>query len=117
MVAEPDVRAWGRWLDEHNRDRVLARTETEGGVVSTVFLGLDHNFNRVGPPILWETLILSGPHGGYMQRYSTDYAARAGHANVVRHLEAGDFVPYTDEGPEVIRIARRVAAERWGAPG
>ncbi len=37
------------------------------GKVSTVFLGLDHNFGD-GPPILWETLVFGGPMNGQQTR-------------------------------------------------
>lgn len=29
--------------------------------ISTVFLGIDHNYSNAGPPVLWETMIFGGP--------------------------------------------------------
>lgn len=113
-VPEPDPRKWGRWLEEHGEDRVLARSDVAGTVVSTVFLGLDHQYAH-GPPILWETLIVAGKHRGYMQRYTTEYAALNGHSHIVRRLKSGDFAPYEDDFTEVVRLARKLAAEKWGA--
>ena len=114
---EGDVRAWGRWMRLHHERRVLARAAVEDEVVSTVFLGLDHSYHG-GPPILWETMILEGPHRGYLLRYSTRYAALKGHQRVVDRLAAGAFDPYADdEGVEVMRLAKRAAAARWGSPG
>lgn len=113
VVPEPDPRKWGRWLEEHADERVLARSDVEGTVVSTVFLALDHQYTH-GPPILWETMIVEGQHRGYVLRYTTEYAALTGHSHVVRTLKEGTFEPYEDDFAEVIRAARKIAAERWG---
>lgn len=59
-VAEPDLLAWAKWFGDHNAERVVARTEIGASRVSTVFLGLDHNFARRGAPILWETMVFGG---------------------------------------------------------
>ena len=91
-VIEPcnDWREWGRWFESSHwvpflqGGRVMAKTYTAGGVeVSTVFLGLDHGF-RVGPSILFETMVLGGPHDGYQRRCSTLAEAQAMHTEAVR---------------------------------
>jgi len=82
---EPDLEQWGRWFERASKDRtrIVAQDRDErGGVdvlVSTVFLGLDHNFEAVGPPVLWETMILGGPHDQYQRRYTSRAAALEGH--------------------------------------
>jgi hypothetical protein len=48
-------------------------------VVSTTFLGLDHNWRRSGPPLLFETMIFNGPLHDHQQRYATWEEAEAGH--------------------------------------
>lgn len=51
-----DLMTWARWIEK--ADRKLARDEPAPDiVVSTVFLGVDHDWGD-GPPILWETMIL-----------------------------------------------------------
>ena len=53
--------------------------------VSTVWLGLDHGFGMGGPPLIFETMIF-GDHGVSdhgQWRYSTEQAARQGHAEAV----------------------------------
>ncbi len=50
--------------------RFVAKSEINGSTVSTVFLGLDHSFGG-GPPMIFETMILSGPHADYQTRCST----------------------------------------------
>lgn len=66
----------------------LVRTEIglEGShnlIVSTVYLGLDHNFSDHGPPIIWETMIFYGDWEDYQWRYATRNAAMANHRTVV----------------------------------
>lgn len=56
-------------------------------MVSTVFLGLNHQFGA-GPPLLFETIIFGGPKNGYQRRYSTWKEAEAGHAEAVGMVRA-----------------------------
>jgi hypothetical protein len=56
-------------------------------VVSTVFLGLDHNFSMVGPPLLFETMVFGGPLNGECRRYATWVEAEAGHREVVAQAQ------------------------------
>jgi hypothetical protein len=56
--------------------------------VSTVFLGIDHNFvDPDGPPVLWETMVfgLSDP-SEICERYSSREDAIAGHNELVGGL-------------------------------
>ncbi len=86
-----DLAEWGTWFETANRK--VAETEIpDGRVVSTVFLGLDHNFGD-GPPILFETMVF--PADGsmleeYCERYTTWEEAEAGHEAVVRKLTDGE---------------------------
>jgi hypothetical protein len=61
--------------------------------VSTVWLGLNHEYMPRCPPLIFETMIFGGDHGDYCVRYSTEAAAAAGHAAVVAALEAGQAPP------------------------
>lgn len=82
---------WGRWLEEHDRERIVARdTLFDGTVVSTVFLGIDHAFSG-GPPVLWETMIFGGPHDQYKERYASRDRAIDGHGRALElaHKIAG----------------------------
>jgi len=54
-VPESDLIKWAEWF-ENVENRRVAREDVGDGYVSTVFLGLDHNFWG-GPPILFETLV------------------------------------------------------------
>ena len=80
-VEEPDLLKWALWIETADRH---VRDTMQGDVrVSTVFLGLDHNFYDDGPPILFETMVFIGDGGGEMERYSTWAEAEEGHANMV----------------------------------
>jgi len=65
----------------------IRRTKTEGGYVSTVWLGIDHNWLPTGPPLIFETMVFGGPMDTYQRRYSTYWEAVAGHDEIVT-LEA-----------------------------
>lgn len=73
---------WGRlWTDE----RHIGDTEVAEGIcVSTVWLGLDHNFFGEGPPLIFETMVFGGELDEMCWRYATEREARAGHAEAVR---------------------------------
>lgn len=67
------------------RDRRVALTDLGRlGRVSTVWLGIDHAYD--GPPLIFETLVLEGPLGGEMERYSTEEDALTGHEFMVMRL-------------------------------
>lgn len=83
-LAVEDVVVWGRWFEDFNR--VVKQDEKDGVLVSTVFLGIDHNFFQTGPPLLWETLVFRGPYDGKMDRYSSYEEAVAGHERMCREV-------------------------------
>lgn len=93
-VACPDLIEWATWMKTGNRH--LGKNEwphptnpEQRILVSTVFLGLDHNFLQDGPPVLWETMVFGGPLDGKMDRYTSRQAAEEGHARWVKRVEAG----------------------------
>ncbi len=93
----PDLMKWGAWFG-NGEGRIVAKTAAGGSMVSTVFLGLDHNFCGDGPPILWETMIFNGPHDGWQNRYASRQAAYDDHQRIVRLLQGGKN-PDDDEEP------------------
>lgn len=73
------VLEWASWYDASHEARVVAKTELPSGcVVSTVFLGIDHNF-RDGDPVLWETLMFGGDYDLAGDRYRSKKDAIVGH--------------------------------------
>jgi hypothetical protein len=55
--------------------------------VSTVWLGLNHNWGA-GRPLIFETLTFGGPDDGDMDRYATEAEALRGHEQTVSRLKA-----------------------------
>lgn len=91
----PDSLAWGQWMHDADKDRlrVVAQDKDEGPgggeiLVSTVFLGMDHNFVGKGPPVLWETLVFGGPLADEQMRYISREHALAGHQAMCRRVRA-----------------------------
>jgi hypothetical protein len=64
--------------------RVVARDTVDPFVISTVFLIYDHNWDRYGRPVLWETMVF-GPRDDELEceRYTSREEALAGHARLV----------------------------------
>jgi hypothetical protein len=80
-VVEKDLMKWAAWFE--NANRAVGRTEISKDVsVSTVFLGLDHQFGE-GPPLIFETMVFGGPLDQQEERYSTWEEAEAGHKHWV----------------------------------
>lgn len=79
------------WIEKFSGDRIVNLTELviDGRtvVVSTVYLGTDHNFwNPGNPPIIYETMVFGLPDGDEVgARYSTALEAKQGHQ---RHVKA-----------------------------
>lgn len=78
---------FGALFEGDQSQRVVARTDLPGGAwVSTVLLGIDHNFSSEGPPLIFETMVFAGPEGGAeldCRRYATREQAEAGHSELV----------------------------------
>jgi len=64
-----ELMEWARWY-ENSKDRRVAKDEIGAIMVSTMFLGLNHQYGD-GPPLLFETMIFGGPHDQYQERCST----------------------------------------------
>lgn len=76
-VACDDLMKWAKWYE--TVDRHVAKTDISDEVnVSTVFLGLNHNYGD-GEPVLFETMVFGGELDEEMERYSTWEEAKEGH--------------------------------------
>ena len=81
-------------------DRRVAETTVGDVYISTVYLGIDHNWSNTGPPLIYETMAFRTVDGGpdfgeelYCYRYATEEQAQIGHDFVVKcFLEGRD--PY-----------------------
>lgn len=74
--------------DRHVADEMIGDTR-----VSTVFLGIDHQFGD-GPPLLFETMVFSSNQDldEYCDRYATWDQAAAGHQKIVAMVRAGTLL-------------------------
>jgi len=90
----------GAWLERDCTRKIVKQTTLDDGRwVSTVFLGLDHQYGD-GPPLLFETMIFAVPekdesiykNDEYCERYSTWEAAEQGHEKACLLTK-----PYYDE--------------------
>lgn len=86
-VEEPDVIRFARWFETSAAARQVARDDLgAAGLVSTVFLGLDHNFSPDPRPVLWESMVFGGLFHQEIVRYRSRAEALAGHLLLVEKL-------------------------------
>jgi len=86
QVPEPNLMKWAQWMEEVRRtsEWIVAKTKIDKNIsVSTVFLGLDHNYDLEGPPLVFETMIFGGPKDECCWRYATKAEALEGHGKAV----------------------------------
>ena len=81
-VCEGGVMEWAKKFD-YRDSRVIGKTDVGDMRVSTVFLGLDHNYNNEGPPLIFETMIFGGLLDQETWHYSTKEEAEVGHEAAV----------------------------------
>lgn len=94
-VPERDLLKWATWYETAQRH--VALTEFAWGRVSTIFLGLDHNFLLRAEddplhykPILWETMVFRGTLTGEQRRYRSREEALKGHRTMVERAKAAE---------------------------
>lgn len=103
VIKETNLLKWAEWFE--TADRHVKNTKVGGVQVSTVFLGLDHNFFG-GKPLLFETMIFGGRHDGYQERYTTWEEAEKGHKKASELVKS--YFTRDDHGyGEAIRIDER----------
>lgn len=75
-----------KWVTLFEHRQQVAKTTLPGGIrVSTVYLGVNHNWDPEGPPLIYETMVF-GPDRFRdidMARYTTREQAEAGHRTMV----------------------------------
>lgn len=85
-VVEDDLLKWCMWFETNETS--VAYQIIGDIIVSTVFLGINHQFSD-GPPILFETMIFGGPHDQYQERYTTREEALLGHEDALKLVRSG----------------------------
>jgi hypothetical protein len=79
VTGTDDVVEWG---NSFYKDRHVGTSEIHGHRISTVFIGIDHNWGP-GEPLLFETMIFGPTLGDYQTRCSTWEQAEEMHYNAV----------------------------------
>ena len=78
---------WAEWFEKAGKERIVKQEKLpDGKWVSTVFLGINHNFWQ-GKPLLFETMVFTSKDDLDEQdvnRYSTWEEALEGHKRMVK---------------------------------
>lgn len=86
-----ELMEWSRLHSDQAYKRV-AETTIGAYWVSTVWLGLNHNWDDQGPPLIFETMVFPADGGSaldlYSDRYSTEAQALAGHEEMCTLIRA-----------------------------
>ena len=82
---------WAEWF-EKTKNRHVADDQIGSIRISTVFLGLNHQWGD-GPPLLFETMVFGGDLDGDCERYSAWQEAEAGHREMVERVRVSEFWP------------------------
>lgn len=95
-VPVEDYIEWAKWWETH--DRAVAKTTIGNMLISTVFLGVDHNFSMRGKPILFETMVFiygeshrQAPQDVYQRRFATWSGAERHHKRLVQKIRWAIF--------------------------
>jgi hypothetical protein len=90
-VEETNLFKWAEWFETAERQVAKTTLATLDGeiLISTVFLGLDHDFGMTGIPVLYETMIFGGPLNNEMVRTPTKTKAKEAHKYMVELARAG----------------------------
>jgi hypothetical protein len=92
-----DMLTWARWFEGPIDQRTVSQEYVGDWWVSTVFLGLDHEW-RDGPPVLFETMVFAHEAMAFAHRESADFFRRRystweqaslGHRAIVAGLAGG----------------------------
>jgi len=94
LKGDKAVLTWAKQYELSDKDRVVKQQTTWlGFYVSTVWLGIDHNFLSEGPPLIYETMIFfRGCTDLDCERYSTRREAKIGHEEMVKKWSTPFYV-------------------------
>ena len=82
QILRASLMQWARFYEDTEKRRI-ALHELDSIKVSTVFLGIDHNFTKEGRPILFETMSFPDEE---QERYCTYQEALWGHYRHCRRV-------------------------------
>lgn len=89
-----NLEQFGFRKDFDMNNRFDLKTQVGKYEVSTVDLGLNHQFDETLPPLYYETMIFikgntfeENPFEYYQERYTTEKQAREGHKKAVKYVK------------------------------
>ena len=83
------IMEWGKLREDPNYKRIAETTLPDGTWISTVWIGIDHQFGK-GPPLIFESMAFESKDNldeCECDRYSTEAEALAGHEAMVKRME------------------------------
>lgn len=89
-----DLLTWATWIERERATIRVAYDRIDWVRISTVFLGLDHNFADDGPPLVFETMVFGGTLDNEQWFYSTWGEAEVGHASVVAQVKRARWLTW-----------------------
>lgn len=90
IIVTNDVLEWATWFENH-ANRVVKQDTINGIFISTVFIGMGPMFESKKDPLLFETMVFSGPLSDRQWRYASWDAALAGHDRLVTFTQANNM--------------------------
>ena len=94
-----DALTWAKNFE--TADRNVAKDTIGKFLVSTVFLGLDHNWSGEGLPVLWETMVFGLPDDEEMMlRYTSKADALQGHKRTCDEIRSRGWIGGDDNGTQ-----------------
>lgn len=99
-VVPCDLKTWSEMFEDISRRRV-AETEIGDYWVSTVLLGLTHDFGDNGEPLIFETMVFAGKDAreDYCTRYATWDEALEGHEKATQWVRDGIKNGFKEDEP------------------
>jgi hypothetical protein len=88
---ECDLQTWATMFKDIFQ-RIVQKTWINDVEVSTVFLGSNHRYDKLGPPLIFESMIFGGDHNDHQDRYSTYEESRLGHWSLVSNILSEGYV-------------------------
>lgn len=92
VVECKDIDDYAEWANYYPESRIVGRDLVGNFLISTVFLGVDHNldlFSKNALPVLFETMVFKVDHGNDLdcERYCTFEEAKSGHEKMAKKVE------------------------------
>lgn len=103
-IVPVDLTTWVKWKE--TADRHIGNNYIGKIHVSTVFLGIDHNFG-VGKPSFFETMIFGGEYDEYQERYSTYEEAEKGHNKALKMVKGKDYMKNKQQFNSYEKVLKR----------